>query len=514
MTFFESLLVLLLAAVILLQVSRRLLIPYPAMLAAAGVLVAFLPGTPDIAIEPNTALALFIAPAIVDAAYDFPLGAALRFLSPLVAFAGFAVLLTTAVVALLGHKLLGLPLPAAIALGAIVAPPDAAAASAVLSSISVPRSAEEVLKGESLFNDAVALLLFSGALAVQAPGPVTVAMGVRLGLAIPGGILLGIAWGYVGRFFVNRLLKDTLGGNLFQFISAYLAWVVAEHLEVSAVLCVVAMAMTIARMPEQRGNPRMRVQSFAVWSVVVFTLNVFAFLIMGMQGRRILHHLNTRPFDEALRFAALVVLTVIVTRMVVVVGFNRANALVARFRGTTPPPNVRQAVFVGWSGMRGFVTLATAFALPPSFPQRDAVELTAFAVVLGTLVLQGLTLRPLIKLLGLDEGNNSEAELAEGRAALATVGLQSLSNWSGPTADHLRFSYTIEQASASVPSDTLEVRKRRKLGLLAINAERDELEDLRERNLVGISNYLQLQEELDWRELSLLRDEERRIEES
>lgn len=512
-TFFESLLVLLLTAVVLLQVSRRLQLPYPAMLAAAGVLVAFLPGTPNISIEPATALALFIAPAIVDAAYDFPPAAALRFLSPLIAFALFAVLLTTAVVAALGHWLLGLPMAAAVALGAIVAPPDAAAATAVLSSVSVPRSAEEVLKGESLFNDATALLLFAGSLVFLQPGHFGWGVGLRLVLAIPGGILLGYLWGRALGWF-SRMVRGTLGGNLLQFVSAYLAWISAEHLGVSAVLCTVTMAMTIARTPEAKGFPRMRVQSFAVWSAVVFALNVFAFLIMGLQGRSILHHMQSLPLEEALRFAGLVVATVIIARLVVVVGFNRANAWWAHRRGSAEPPPVRQAIFVGWSGMRGFVTLATAFALPASFPQRDAVVLTAFAVVLGTLVLQGLTLRPLIRWLKLDRGDAASEELSQGRSALAAAALQTLSGKTGAIADSLRFNYTIEQAAAGQPCDTPEVRVRRKLGLRAISAERDKLDDLREENRIGISSYLLLQEELDWRELTLLRDEERRIEES
>jgi monovalent cation/hydrogen antiporter len=512
-SFFESLLVLLLAAVVLLQVARWLKLPYPAMLAGAGVLVAFLPGTPDIGIEPGTALALFIAPVVVDAAFDFPPSAALRFLGPLLALAVFAVLVTTALVATIGHLLMGLPIAAAIALGAIVAPPDAAAATTVLNTVSVPRSAEEVLKGESLFNDATALLLFSGSLTILGEGGLHFRQGLELAAAIPGGLLLGFLGALLFRF-LNRFFRDTLGGNLLQFVGCYLIWLSAEHLHLSAVLCTIAFAMTLARNPEQRGFPRMRVQSFAVWSAVVFTLNVLAFLIMGMQARAIIHNMQTTPLDEALRFAGLIVLTVIVARLGVVVVFNRLASLFARRRGTAQPPGLRQAFFVGWSGMRGFVTLATAFALPSTFPQRDTVVLTAFAVVLGTLVLQGLTLRPLIRLLGLGDTDTTDRELNEGRAALAAVALRSLTGRSGPAADNLRFSYEIERASAQQSGESAEVQKRRALGLAAIAAERDELENLRNRNRIGITTYGQLQEELDWRELTLLRDEQRRIEET
>ncbi len=513
MTFFESLLVLLLIAVVLLQIARHLLLPYPAMLAAAGVLVAFLPGTPEITIQPGTALALFIAPVIVDAAYDFPPAAALRFLGPLLAFAVFAVLVTTAVVAALGHRLMGLPVYAAVALGAIVAPPDAAAATAVLSSISVPRNAEEVLKGESLFNDATALLLFSGALAVEAHRGLNLSLSLRLAAAVPGGVLLGIGVAFV-LGYANRSLRNNLGGNLFQFVSCYLVWILAEHLGLSAVLCTVALAMTLARMPEQRGFPRTRVQSFAVWSAVVFTLNVLAFLIMGMQAKLILSHMQEASLTHDLRFAGVIVITVILVRLLVVVGFNRAAALLARLRGRQGTAGVRPALFVGWSGMRGFVTLATAFALPDDFPQRDAVVLTAFAVVLGTLVFQGLTLRPVIRLLGLDAGNEAATELVEARRDLTSAALQHLDGKPGRIAEHLRFSYLIERTSMQQSAETCDVQVRRELGLGAIHAERDELETLRNRSKVGMTNYLQLQEELDWRELTLLREEERRMEEA
>lgn len=321
----------------------------------------------------------------------------LRFVSPLLALVIFAVLATTAIVAYLGHSWLGLPVAAAVVLGAIVAPPDAAAASAVLTSVSVPRTSEEVLKGESLFNDATALLLYSGGLAVQAAGGLTLGRGLRLGLAVPGGVLLGVLWG-LGMRKLRHGFMATLGGNVFQFVGVYLLWLLAERLEVSAVLSTIAAAMTLARSTDIKNFARMRVQSYAVWSVVVFTLNVLAFLFMGMQARSIVGHMSSVPLMSALRFAGAVVATVILTRLVVVVSFNRVMAVIWRMQGRPRQASVQQAIFVGWSGMRGFVTLATAFALPTNFPQRDTIVLTAFAVVLGTLVFQGLTLRPLISL--------------------------------------------------------------------------------------------------------------------
>ena len=513
MTFFESLLILLLAAVVLLQISRRLSLPYPAMLAAAGVAVALIPGSPTISFEPDTALALFMAPVVLDAAYDFPLGAARRFRSPLVALAVFAVVVTTALVAWIGWTFMGLPVAAAVALGAIVAPPDAAAATAVLRSVSIPRSTDAVLKGESLFNDATALLLFSAALAVLSNGALTLGVGLRVAWAIPGGLLLGVVCAMALRG-LNRFLRNTLGGNLLQFVAAFLIWILAEHLRVSAVLCTIALAMTVARTAELNGGTRMRVQSYAVWSAVVFTLNVFAFLLMGLQGRTIVARMQPGHLRESLAFAALVVLAVVVARLAVVISFNRLNAWWERSHGRPEPASWRQAVFVGWSGMRGFVTLATAFALPASFPQRDLVVLTAFSVVLATLVLQGLTLAPLIRLLKLNQVDVVKRELAKARACLATVALTALAEQTGPEVENLRYAYLVQRDATDNPSGDHPFKRRREFGLAAILAEREELERLQREDLVGADTYLLLQEEIDWSELTLLCDEERRIEES
>lgn len=393
MSFFESLILLLLVAIVLLQIARRLSLPYPAMLAGAGVVVALIPGSPSILLAPETALALFIAPVLVDAAFDFPLAAARRFWVPLVALAVFAVLITTAVVACVGWAYMSLPLAAAVALGAIVSPPDAAAATAVLTSVSIPRSTEALLKGESLFNDASALLIFSAAVSLQMNGGLTPAADLRLALACPGGILFGIVCAILVRR-ISQLVVDTLGGNLLQFVLSYLVWIAAERLQLSAILCVIAFAMTLARSSGMGMSARMRVHSYAVWSSVVFTLNVLAFLLMGMQARTIVSRMDPSRLQEAFTTAVLVVLAVIVTRMLVIIGFNRVTAWRRRRKGLPEIASIRQAILVGWCGMRGFVTLATAFALPASFPQRDLVVLVAFAVVLATLVMQGLTLAP------------------------------------------------------------------------------------------------------------------------
>jgi NhaP-type Na+/H+ or K+/H+ antiporter len=508
MTFFESLLALLLVAIALLQLARRLSLPYPTMLAGAGVIVAMIPNAPSFSIDPATCLALFIAPAVVDAAFDFPPGATRRFVAPLVTYAVIAVLLTTAVVAWIASAILGLPLAAGIALGAVVSPPDAAAATAVLRKFSLPRQTDAVLKGESLFNDATALLLFSGALTVLGRGGLSLPIGLRLGFAAPGGLLLGVLCAYL-YVPLSRMVKDTLGGVLLQFVSAYCLWIIAEHLGLSAVLCVIGFAMTLAsKLSPSDFDARMRVQSYAVWSAVVFTLNVLAFLLMGMQARSILARMQGPHLRDALGFAGLVVLAVVAVRMIVVLGYSYLASRRDNSDGT-----FRQGIFMGWCGMRGFVTIATAFALPDSFPHRDTVVLTAFSVVLATLVLQGLTLGPMVRLLRLDRSEEAQSELASARVSLARAALASVAGEHGPEAENLRYRLSLK-LQRCVDSEKCEPLDRlHSLGLTAIEAERTELEDLRSEDKIGSAAYLGLQEQLDWNELTLLRDSERQIEE-
>lgn len=513
-SFFESLLVLLAAAIVLLQVSRRLHIPYPAMLAGAGVLLALIPGAPHIALDPHTSLALFIAPALVDAAFDFPAGTVRKLWSPLLSLAVVAVVLSAGAVACLGVAMAGLPFYAALALGAIVAPPDAAAATAILGSIRMPRKSVALLKGESLLNDASALLLFSAATSFQEHGGSGAGLVLRLGLAAPAGVLLGFVLAKVLRHVV-RFTSGTLGGNLSEFVISFGVWILAEKLGVSAVLCLVAFAMTIAPSANLTTPPRMRIHSFAVWGTAVFLLNVLAFLLMGLQARTIVGDMAPERLRAAAWFALAVVTCVIVVRMIWVLIYNRLSARFPVLR-SGPKATLKHGVLVGWCGMRGLVTLATAFALPPTFPQRDLVVLTAFAVVLATLVLQGLTVAPLVRWLGLDGEDGLGAELGEARSELATAALANLDGASCVVGDpsvvqHWR--YRFELAATAGDTDA-RAETRRTVGLTAMRSQRERLDQMKREQRVGPDAFLILQEELDFEEVALSSTEERQIEES
>lgn len=510
MTLFESLLLLLLAAIVLLQVARRLALPYPSMLALAGIGVALLPGAPHFPIDPRTALPLFIAPALMDAAFDFPLTTAKRFWVPLVTFAVGGVVITALLVAWAGWAFAGLPFAAALVLGAIVAPPDAAAATAILSSMSIPRSTDAILRGESLFNDAAALLLFGAALGAQTAGGLTAAQLGGIALAAPGGVLFGVLVGWLNAP-LSRRITGALDSNLYQFVNTFLVWIVAEHLHLSPVLAVVAMAMTVASRRSAPTSPRLRVQSYAVWGAVVFVLNVLAFLLMGLQARRIVGGMSGAHLREALAFAALVIGIVVVTRLVVALLFNRGVAWYRRLRGREQPASWRQALLGGWCGMRGLVTLATAFILPADFPRRDIVVLAAFAVVIATLVLQGLTLAPVIRLLRLDQRATSAQELQSVRRGLAQAALQRLADEQGDECQRLLALYRIESDALDEPARGDAFARHCELSLAALAAQRDTLERCRLEFQLSDDDYNFLLEQLDWRELTVLPPETTRI---
>jgi CPA1 family monovalent cation:H+ antiporter len=269
--------------------------------------------------------------------------------------------------------------------------------------------------------------------------------------------------------------------------------------------------MTLAQSSETEMGARMRVHSYAVWSSVVFTLNVLAFLLMGMQSRNIISRMDPARLREAAIAALWVISAVVITRMIILLAFDRMVVWHRKRKGLDGGASVRQAIFVGWCGMRGFVTLATAFALPEGFPQRDMIVLIAFSVVLATLVVQGLTLAPLIRLLKLNDRLTAKRELAAARSALAQAALQALDGKEGEEADRVRYGFSIKGAAAADGAGCESLQQYRALGLAAVKAERQALERLRRDDRVGIDTYLLLQEELDWSELTLLPEDDRRI---
>ncbi|HEY5808476.1 MAG TPA: sodium:proton antiporter, partial [Povalibacter sp.] len=417
MQIFEWILLLLVGAVGLTALSQRINVPYPSLLAVGGVALALLPSAPTFQLDPELTLALFVAPVLLDAAFDTSVRDLRVNWIPVTCLVLAAVGVTTVAVAWTVHALVPeIPWAAAIALGAIVAPPDAAAASAILKQLHLPHRLRVILEGESLLNDASALLIYRLAvLAVVSGGfdPGNV-LPISL-LAIVAGVLVGYVLARLNLWLLGSVC-DVRSSVVLQFVSTFGVWILAERLGLSAIVTMVVYAITLARDAPRLVSARQRIPSYAVWDAAVFVLNVLAFVLIGLQLRPILSGLEPQERIGYLHIAAIVFGIVVLARFVWVFMYYAAAKLKARLFGPGSWPGsaqltARGSLVVGWCGMRGIVTLAAAYALPVSFPYRDLILLTSFCVVVGTLVAQGLTLRPLILALQLKDDAPVEREV-------------------------------------------------------------------------------------------------------
>jgi monovalent cation/hydrogen antiporter len=505
MLLFEWVLALLLAAIVLTTVAGRLGAPYPSLLAIAGAALAFLPFAPNIRIDPELALALFVAPALVDSAYDTSPRDLRRNLIPIVALAVLVVALTTAAVAYLGWRYAGLPIGAAIALGAIVAPPDASAAGAVLRELRLPQRLGLVLQGESLLNDATALLIYRAAIIATAGSFSLLSDGPLLLLAAAGSVVAGYLFARV-YWWATAWASDIPCRTILQFVSTFGVWLLADKLRLSPIIAVVTYAMVLAQDAPRISEPRQRVSSYSVWETAVFIVNVMAFVLMGLQARNIIERLSEEQRWTSLLFGLGVLATVIIVRIIWVASFRTVILLTKQWFS----PQMREAVVgsgipgsivVSWSGMRGLVTLATAFALPDEFPRRDLIVLCAFCVVLGTLVIQGLTLGPLLRWLRLEDDGTLERDISQARVVVMQAALDSLEGEATPEAAALREQYGAARKVAQNECEPQAATEYDRLRMRAIADQRQALHRLRAQGRIGDEAFHRIEEELDWAEL-------------
>ncbi len=509
MTTFEWIIGLLFGAVALTALARRLGYPYPTFLAIGGALLAFTPGAPQWTLEPDLALALFVAPVLLDAAFDTSLRELRENWLPVAALVVVAVGTSTAAVTMVARWLVpDLPWSAAIALGAIVAPPDAAAAVAIVRQVNLPYRLQKILEGESLLNDASALLIYR--VAVGAAMTHTLRLGdygPRIAVALIGSLAAGFLFAKAWPALTKRI-TDPPSAIIVQFATTFVIWIVAEHLGLSGILTIVAYAITLARSTPARTPARLRVPSYAVWETMVFMLNVLAFVLIGMQLSPIWHRLADTERWHYSMVALTVLATVLLARIAWVMTYNTGLRLKVKWFGFQPqrrigPPTIKNGVVVAWCGMRGIVTLAAAFALPDAFPYRDLILLTAFAVVLGTLLIQGLTLKALIAALKFPSDDPVGREVAQARTVAFRAAMATIDGDPTPEAVLLRAEYRTlllraeadpdGQASDELPADPLRRR--------ALEAARRAILALRTEEAIGDDAFHRLEEELDWAEL-------------
>jgi len=503
----EQILGLFVAAVLLAAAARRVGAPYPVFLALGGALLAFVPGMPTVSLPPDLVLALFVAPILLDAAYDASLRDLLDNWAPLASLVIVAVGLTTAAVAVVVHMLVpGMPWAAAVALGAIVAPPDAVAAAAVLRPLRPPQRILTILEGESLLNDASALLIYRLAVGAVAAGSFSAGdVAPTFLLGVLGSLVAGPALGWVVQKLMNRI-EHIPTAIILQFVSTFAVWLLAERIGLSGVLTTVCYAMTLARTAPAQIPARIRLPTNAVWATVVFALNIFAFIFIGLQVRPIVAGLSAADLGRYMLIAVAVLLTVVVVRMAWHMSFNSIVRWRHRRMGFHPPrpmlrPTLGSGLVISWAGMRGIVTLAAALALPGGFPQRDLILLAAFTVVLGTLVLQGLTLKTLLRALALRDDDPVGAELQAAREGAMSAVLASLPSGTSDAVQLVRKEFKVRLKGGGYPVRTEAGAAYASAYADALRSARAALLAMRDRGDIGDDAFHAVENELDWMEV-------------
>lgn len=404
MAIVELVLLLIAACIGFAVIARHLALPYAVILVLGGMALALIPGLPAVRLDPELALAFFLPPLLQGSAYRTDWRAFRFNLRPILLLAVGAVLFTALCVAVVAKLLLpDLPWAAAIALGAIVAPPDAVAAASVLQRLRLPRRIVTVLEGESLINDASSLVLYRLAVAAVAAGALAPEeAALSFALVAAGGGLVGYIVARLANWAFTRL-NDPLLETALSFLVAYASFLAAEAVHVSGVIAVVTTGLIIGQSQHRVLSPQTRIFARAVWEFVQFILNGLVFILIGLQLNGILDRIGNRGWVELAGIALALSAVLIVSRFVWVFPSAHLQRAWPGVRETDPVPPASHLTIIAWAGMRGVVSLAAALALPLDFPERDLLIFLAFCAILATLVVQGTTLEWVIRRLGVTE---------------------------------------------------------------------------------------------------------------
>ena len=518
---FELILLLMAVIVVLDLVARKLNLPRAAALILGGIGFALIPGTPDVEIDPELVLVLFLPPLLMSSAWFTSWRDFRSDIRIILQLAVGAVFFTTLVVGVVTHLVMpSLPWAACFALGAIVSPPDSVAAKAVLSKLPLPPRVIMLLEGESLVNDASGLVLFRFAVAAALTGSFSLgeASLTFAWLAI-GGVAAGVVFACFTIFVVKRM-RDTDLIIIWTFLNAWISYIAAEKLGVSGVLSTVACGMILGWKQHEIINATTRTRALSVWGVVVFALESLVFILIGLSLRGILTRLGGADALLALLPAtAAIVAAVIVARFVwIFLGTYVPRLVVPALREKDPYPPLAVPFIMSWAGLRGVVSLAIALSLPEEFPGRDFILAVTFAVILVTVLVQGTTLAPLVRLLIKGDFTLVKSSLlteAQARALVAAAQLAALEKQSlNPDGTHRhprlmeQYSYRVNAAKRfSEEAETLTPhRVDHYSAVLAANvAGRTELLRLHRSGQIHDSVLHEIEQGLDLEEVNVQR---------
>jgi CPA1 family monovalent cation:H+ antiporter len=504
---------LLVAVAVLAAAARAVNVPYPIVLVVGGLGLGLLPGLPEVELEPDMVLVIFLPPLLYSAAFFANLHDLRRDARGISMLAIGLVLATMCVVAVVAHELVdGLPWAAAFALGAIVAPTDPLAATSIARRLGAPRRLVSVIEGESLVNDGTALVAYGVAVTAATGGGFSMwEAGFDFVAGAAAGIGIGLAAGWVISE-IRRRIDDVLVEITISLLTGYAGYLPAEALGASGVLAAVTTGIVLGWRAPQISTASMRLQGYAVWETLVFLLNALLFVLIGLQLPVVLDGLAGESAATLVAQAAAVSAAVILARLAWMNTTPYAvRALDRRRRQRERRIAWRSRLVIAWAGMRGAVSLAAALALPTDFPQRDLVLFLTFAVILATLVLQGLTLPALIRRLGIRDDGQEEREELLGRRAATDVALARIEDlraaeWTrDDTADRLRGAYEYRRrrlaarAGESGDGDGYEHRslKYQKMVREVLDAQRREIVRLRNAGMISNEVMHRLERELD-----------------
>jgi CPA1 family monovalent cation:H+ antiporter len=505
--------------------ARRLAIPYPIFFVVGGLLISFVPHLPRLQLDPDFIFFIFLPPLLYIQAFNTSWRDFRSELRAILLLAIGLVLATTVAIAYLAHALIpGLPLAAGFVLGAIISPPDAIAATAIAQQLGLPRQVVTILEGESLVNDSTSLVAYKIALgAIAMTGHPLVGdiwlPGTFVYVSV-GGIAVGLCVGWVAE--KTRLWVVNDGANVVLTVSLlvpFLSYLAAEPLQVSSVLAVVTTGLYMGWGSPEVIPSGIRLQARAVWNMIIYLLNGFIFVLIGLQLPVILHGLAGYSWAQLLFYAFVINAACILVRIAWIFPGAYAPYIFKFVRRRERPPDWREVFIVSWSGMRGIVSLAAALALEGqvNFPQAHVVQFLAFSVILVTLVFQGLTLPPIIRYLGVGDDGSATREEQEARQRMSDVVLKKIeearSEAAYPSSAIEAVEQTYRERALALHDDLadqlgwsehrLHVVSSRRLRRAMISLQRHTLVEMRRTGLIGDDVMHKIEHELDLEEARL-----------
>ena len=507
----------------LLVIAYRVRIPYPILLVAGSALLALIPGIPDLTLNPDAILVLALPPLLYSAAFFTSLHDLRSNLRPIGLLAFGLVIVTTLTIGAVAHAVVGLDWNVAFVLGAVLSPTDPVAATAIAGRLGAPREYVSVVEGESLLNDATGLIVYKYAVAAVATG--SFSLGHASGdfvLSAAGGVGLGLLVGWVVAQFRLRI-EDPPTEIAISLLTPYLAYLPAEALHVSAVLAAVTAGIYLGWNAPRLISPATRIQAYAFWETIVFALNSALFVVVGLQLPGIVDAIRPAvPDGRLLRDAAALLATVVAVRIAWVFLVTYAPWLAARrLREPGALPPITGTFLVGWTGMRGAVSLAAALAIPATldaggaFPDRALVIFLVYSVILGTLLLQGLTLPALIRAFHIGGDPIVEAadraRILSAQAAIVRIDDLGGEEWvRDDTAARMRglYEFRLRRFEARLDEEDDGILEERSLAFQrlrreALEAERAELLRLRSAGEISEEVMRQLERDLDLEDVRL-----------